>query len=404
MRDSRTLGPVLLRLLAILLVVFGGLGVDLPGVHGADHGDGPNASNDASGDLNDLYAFLDPNNNSHIVIIVTLRGFIAPGENGNFGQFDHRIMTALEFDLNGDAVAEGLALVEFSPQVSRTTPQTATVTVVTPTGTALSSFTAPTTLSSTGTTAPPQTVTTVPGTSIKFFAGMTDDPFFFDIPGFGAFVASVTAGSPDPTRLARGRDSFAGYNTMAIALSFPRALLPPSVTRLGIGARTFRVSGTFGQPGFTVIEQLDREGVPAVNVALTPFGVKNAYNVASPPQDAAGQFAGGIISTLQALGTNAANINLLASVAVTSGDLLRLDLNTPNSGAGGGSNPAAAFPNGRRLRDDVIDTLLAIITNGAITTGDNVNANEKSLQDEFPFLALPHQPFPTGTTDDLTRN
>lgn len=390
-------------LLAVVLVFTGTLSGGLPRVHGADHGDGPNASNDAAGDLNDIYAFLDPNDNSQIVVIVTLRGFIPPGENANFGQFDHRIVTLVEFDVTGNAVADAFAAFQFSPQVSRTAPQTATLTVLNAAGASIFSTTAPTTLSSTAATAPPQTVTTHPS-GIKIFAGMTDDPFFFDIPAFGAFTASVLAGSPDPTRLARGRDSFAGYNTMAIAFSFPRSLLPASVSRLGLGARTFRVSGTLGQPGFTVIEQIDREGVPAVNVALTPFAQKNAYNLGSPAQDAAGQFAPGIIATLQALGTSQANINLLASIAVSNGDLLRLDLNTANTGSGGGNNAGAAFPNGRRLRDDVIDTLLNIITNGVITTGDNVNANEKPLQDTFPFLALPHQPFPTGTIDDFTRN
>jgi hypothetical protein len=404
MRRSRTCTFAILALFAVVLAL-GMLGMALPRVHGADHGDGPNASNDAAGDLNDIYAFLDPNNISNIVVIVTLRGFIAAGENVNFGQFDPRILTAIEVDLTGDAVPEGVVAIQFSPQVSRTSPQTATVTFLSFPGlTPLFSFTAPTTVSSNAATAPPQTVTTHPATGIKFFAGMTDDPFFFDIPAFSRFTASVLSGSPDPSQLTRGRDSFAGYNTMAIALSVPRSLVPGGVSRLGIGARTFRVSGTLGQPGFTVIEQLDREGVPAVNVALTPFSAKNAYNLGSPEQDAAGVFAPGIIATLQALGTNQANINLLAGLAVTNGDLLRLDLNIPNTGSGGGTNAAAAFPNGRRLRDDVVDTLISIITNGAITTGDNVNANEKPIQDMFPFLALPHQPFPPGTIDDFTRN
>jgi hypothetical protein len=191
---------------------------------------------------------------------------------------------------------------------------------------------------------------------------------------------------------------------MAIALSVPRSLVPPGATGLGLGARTFRVSGTIGQPGFTLGEQLDREGVPAVNVALTPFSVKNAYNVASPQQDAAGTFANGIVSTLQALGTSQANINFLAGLAVTNGDLLRLSFGVANNGPGGGNNVGGGFPNGRRLRDDVVDTLLNVITNGTITTGDNVNANEVPFQDTFPFLALAHQPLPTGVVDDFTRN
>ena len=404
MRRSRTCTVATLALFVVVLAL-GMLGMALPRVHGADHGDGPNASNDAAGDLNDIYAFLDPDNISNIVVIVTLRGFIPAGENVNFGQFDPRILTAIEIDLTGDAVPEAFIAIQFSPQVSRTSPQTATVMLVNASGlTPILTFTAPTTVSSIAPTAPSQTVTPHAASGIRFFAGMTDDPFFFDIPAFSRFTASVLSGSPDPSQLNRGRDSFAGYNTMAIALSAPRSLLPAGVTRLGLGARTFRVSGTLGQPGFTLLEQIDREGVPAVNVALTPFSAKNAYNLASPQQDAAGQFAPGIIATLQALGTSQTNINFLAGLAVTNGDLLRLDLNTPNTGPGGGTNAAAAFPNGRRLQDDVVDTLINIITNGTITTGDHVNANEKPFQDVFPFLALPHQPFPGGTVDDLTRN
>jgi len=409
MRLSRTgTFTILSVVVAVLsLAVLGGV---LPRVYGADHGDGPNASSDASGDLNDIYAFLDPNNNSNIVIVVTLRGFIPAGENGNFGQFDQRIMTVLEAYLTGNtvtpppAVPDVIAAVQFSPQVSRTSPQTATITFLNGANVPLYSFTAPTTISSIAATAPPQTVTTDAASGIKFFAGMTDDPFFFDIPGFNRFVASVLAGTPDPSQLTRGRDSFAGYNTMAIAFSVPRSLVPAGITKVGLGARTFRVRGTLGQPGFAVIEQLDREGIPAVNVALTPFNVKNNYNLGSPQQDAAGQFASGIVATLQALGTSPTNINFLAGLAVSNGDLLRLDLTIPNSGLGGGNNPAAAFPNGRRLRDDVVDTLLNVITNGVITTGDNVNANDKPFQDVFPFLALPFQPFPSGTLDDSTRN
>ena len=60
---------------------------------------------------------------------------------------------------------------------------------------------------------------------VDFFAGEVDDPFPFDIPGFARFVASVLGGAPDPTLLTRGRDTFAGYNTLAIALRFPVSLL-----------------------------------------------------------------------------------------------------------------------------------------------------------------------------------
>jgi hypothetical protein len=391
----------------ILLAMVLTLGVS-PGVvttaQGADHGDAPLASNDTAADINDIYAFVDPNDNSQLVMILTFRGFIASGENANFGQFDPRLLYAFEIETTGDAVADIAIGVTFSRQTSRAAPQTATVLAVRlPTFAPLFTFTAPTTISNVAAVAPPQVVTVNPPTGIQFFAGMTDDPFFFDIPGFGRFTASVLAGAPDVTQLNRGRDSFAGYNTMAIAIRIPRTLLTTG-NRLGIGSRTFRITGSLAQPPLTIVEQLDRAGVPAVNVALTPFPVKDTYNVADPTRDVAGEFAPGIIATLTALGTSPGGINTLAGIAVTNGDLLRLDLNIANSGPGGGNNAAAAFPNGRRLGDDVIDTIITIVTNGTRTTGDSVNGNELVFQDNFPFLALPNQPRATGVADDGTRN
>ena len=138
-------------------------------------------------------------------------------------------------------------------------------------------------------------------------------------------------------------------------------------------------------------------------MALIPFARKDEYNASSPSDDAASRFAGDIVATLTALGTNDANIAILAGLAVTNGDLLRLDLNVANSGPGGGNNPEAAFPNGRRLGDDTIDTILSLVTNqsGII---DNVNANDVPLLNTFPFFALSQQPRAAGVIDDNTRN
>jgi hypothetical protein len=143
-------------------------------------------------------------------------------------------------------------------------------------------------------------------------------------------------------------------------------------------------------------------GNPAINVALIPFPRKDAYNFSSPLDDSNGKFAGDIVGTLKALGTNDTNIGILASVAVTRGDFLRIDTAVANSGSGGGNNAGAGFPNGRRPQDDVIDTLLFFIANQN-TLGDNVNANDVAFRNTFPFLAPPQQPRASGT-DDNTRN
>jgi len=392
-----------LRVLGILV-----LALFLPvAPYAADHGDAPFASNNASTDIADVFAFLDPNDNSRLILGLTVRGFIAAGENANFGIFDQFLQYRFQLETTGDAQPDQFINITFTPVEGSGGPQTATIEL--PSG---QRFTARTTRSSTAPTAPDQVVTTDPETGVLFFAGLVDDPFFFDIPAFSRFVASVRAGAPDPTQLQRGRDSFAGYNVMGIALSVPLSLLElPDPPIIGVNAvirreelTLIRSGGSGGFDTFGDFVQVERMGNPAVNVALIPFSRKDEYNFATPVDDANGRFADDIVATLTALGTNADNIAILANVAVANGDYLRLDTRIPNTGPMGGTNPKAGFPNGRRLADDTIDTLLFIITNGTITTGDNVNASDIPPNDTFPFLAQSQQPRASGVTDDNTRN
>jgi hypothetical protein len=181
------------------------------------------------------------------------------------------------------------------------------------------------------------------------------------------------------------------------------------------GAYTAIVDGAAGGKGIALVETfdldaaagvqlqtIDRTATPAVNVALIPFARKDEYNIGTQLDDANGRFAGDIVATLKALGTDDTNIGILASVAVVKGDFLRLNFNTANTGPGGGNNSGAGFPNGRRLGDDTVDTLLFFILNQK-TLPDNVNSNDVPLQDTFPFYANAQQPRESGT-DDNTRN
>jgi hypothetical protein len=384
----------------------------------ADHGDGPGVGVDRSADANDAFLFLDPNDNSRVVMILTVNGFIVPAEAVNFGVFDHNLRYRFEIESNGNAAPDGFIDVTFSEKVtSGATPQTATIR-----STFFRTFTAPTTNPTLNATPPDPVVTTDQDTGITFFAGFPDDPFFFDIPAFSRFVGSVLAGAPNPGFFLRARDSFAGFNTGALALSVPVSLLRSRLhvknDSIGLNCRTQRRVNSVSHrhnlfkdddddgKGFSPFARnffnVDRIATPAVNVALIPFPRKNEFNKASTQDDAAGRFAGDIVATLTALGTNATNIGILAQVAVARGDFLRLNLNQVNSGPGGGNNTGAGFPNGRRLGDDTIDTILFFVANQN-PLGDNVNANDVPLRNMFPFLAPPQQPRDAGV-DDNTRN
>jgi len=378
-------------------------------VRAADHGDAPNIDNDAGADIADVFAFLDPNDNTKVVIIGTVHGFIVPGEAGNFAAFDPQIQYRFDLEQTGDAKADSSILITFSERTGGTAAQTATITLP-GSGRHKTTFTAATTPPNFTATATPQVVTTDPVTGVKFFAGEVDDPFFFDIPAFQRFIGSVVAGTPDASVFSRGRDTFAGYNVLGIAMEFPIDMVRGAADNTSIGVEfvTLRRSQSpdtkhGGIKSSGKFRQVDRMGNPAVNVALIPFAKKSLYNASTPIDDSKGKFAADIVATLNLLGTDQAHQDALAGVAITKGDYIRLDLTKPNTGPQGGNNPEAAYPNGRRLADDTIDIILTIIANGA-TLGDNVNASDVPPQDVFPFLALPHQPLDPGVTDDGTRN
>ena len=422
------------KIAAAALAVMAGIALStLPARHmkGADHAEATGVAGDPGADIADVFAFLDPNDNSKVVLALDVEGFIVPSELLNLSFFSPDVTYRFEIENTGDARPDAFLEVTFSPQTSRSVPQTATIRFFDRERRHLSwAFIAPTTVQTLNGTPNPFVVTTDPKTDVSFFAGLTDDPFYFDIVGFNRFVSSVLAGTPDPTNLQRARDSFAGYNIHMIALRVPAFMLRglPANSVIGVNGVTLRNKVTVRRDDGRKddvrkddvrkddeedesngkLVQVDRMATPAVNTALIPFPRKNEYNSATPVDDAAGRFAGDIVATLKALGTNVTNIGILANVAVTQGDYLRLNLNTTNTSVGAGEKVTTpgytGFPNGRRPGDDTIDTLLYFITNQTLLTGDNVNSNDVPLGGSFPFFAQPQQPRVTGVIDDNTRN
>lgn len=380
----------------------------LPATNAADHAESTSVAGDPGADIADVFAFLDPNDNAKVVLALDVEGFVVPSELLNLSFFAPEVTYRFEIENTGDAAPDLKIDITFSEQTSRSAPQTATIKL--PNG---RTFTAPTTVQTLNAAPNPFVVTNDAASGASFFSGLTDDPFYFDIVGFNRFVSSVLAGTPNPAALQRGRDSFAGYNIHMIALEVPAAMLKgPAGNIIGVNGLTLRSKQTHREEGGGErtdgkLIQVDRMATPAVNTALIPFPRKNEYNASTPVDDAAGRFAGDIVATLQALGTNAPNIGILANVAVVNGDYLRLNLSVPNGSVGFGQNVTTpgytGFPNGRRPGDDTIDTLLFFIANQT-PIGDSVNSNDVSLPSTFPFFAPPQQPRATGVIDDNTRN
>lgn len=428
-------------------------------LHAADHGEAPLVAHDQAADIADVYFFLDPNDNTHVIMAVTTHGFIVPFENANMGFFDHTVRYRFQIENTGDAKGDLFIDVTFSKQIARNLRQTATVSFSGHCGLGVCpqtfTVTDATTLSSgQAAVAPTQKINNF-GPGLKLFAGLTDDPFFFDGPAELLYRASRIAGVPNPDFFGRKRDAFAGYNILTIALSVPRAVLEghPNLACFGTTERTPCIGLTVYTQRRKLTEEgddhredgahsddrqhrdrrnrpavshgpfvnVDRMGIPAVNtVFVRPLALKDQYNRASTLDDAAGVFAGEIVGALTALGTTG-GIPILAAIAVNNGDILRLNLDRANSGLGGGTNqgsPAApaGFPNGRRPADDVIDTIVTLVNDGldvvpgaplnpaafpGFTEVDGVNANDVPFQNQFPFFAKVTQPFDVPFTPPL---
>lgn len=377
-----------------------------PRATAADHRDGPritDLNNSPAIDLDDVYIFLDPNNNSRVIMAFDLGGPIIPPENANAGVFDSSANFRLQIENTGDAEGDQFFDIRFTRPTGSGQPQTAVVSLSGngPPRTFTAATTPP---SSTADVAPAPVVTVDEATGIMFSAGIHDDPFFFDLPAETRYRASLLAGQPNFTLLDRARDSFAGYNVLMVVLSVPAAQLRgPAGNVIGLSAYTQqRKRTTISDDGDPVFQgpfvTIDRMGVPAINSMLVPYARKDEYNRAPTTDDARGRFALDIRASLQALGTDVTGTLELGRLAVLRGDMLRLNLSVANTGPQGGDNPAAAFPNGRRPGDDVMDSLLTLINN-RVALGDNVDQNDVGFRNVFPFFAPPHQPLPRGSVD-----
>jgi hypothetical protein len=308
----------------------------------ADHLDAPLLRVQGQGgrDINDVYAFQSPANPANTVLVMTVNPFA--GKSNPFGivsdrTFDPAVEYQFLIDNNNDATPDVTYATTFTPATGATgLLQTLTTTR---NGTPIASG---------GTGA---NITLGGGGMVH--ASLFEDPFFFDLVGFNNGFTFT------------GADTFAGADISAIVLEVPSAQLNGANSNIGVWARTV-VGGN----------QVDRMGRPAINTALIPSGMKDAFNQGAPSNDQAA-FGSTVRTSLLSLnGGNAAHADQVTALLIP--DILTLD--TANPGG---------FLNGRRLQDDVIDTALSAVSNGGVTT-DMVAANDVAFQSTFPYLSPPN--------------
>ena len=177
----------------------------------ADHDEADTASaDDASADIGDLYAF---HSDTRLTVILAFDGYQL---RGNEASYDPDVLYGIHIDTDGDNVAD----VDIHARFGQDSAGEWGVQVMGIPGL------------DEAVVGPVDEVISQDGAEV--YAGLRDDPFFFDLEGFGDTLATGTV-SFDPNR-----DFVALKNTMAIAVEFDHAAL--GSTALGVWATTGRKS------------------------------------------------------------------------------------------------------------------------------------------------------------------
>lgn len=332
------------------LAVIAALAAIATSTQASDHLEAPLVKLDGRSDVNDVYAFQSPTNPANTVLIMTVNpvaGVNSPTT------FDPAAQYQFQIDNNGNARPDitynvGFGPVQGSDQSMRVTRPG---------------------LRTNGRTEGEGFPLTGGGTA---WAGLSDDPFFFDLQAFNDQVKG--AGGSRTFCDATPTDFFAGFNVSSIVLEVPSAQLGGS--NISVYGRTL-VNGAL----------VDRAGRPAIATALIPDGMEDQFNDTLPNKDrlvwgdevkASLLFLSGLDGTPYTDGQAAAITNVLLP------DVLTVD-----------TSSTAGFLNGRQLADDVIDAELGVITGGffggsAVLTSDCVPANDVAFPGVFPYVAPPH--------------
>ena len=313
------------------------------------------------------HVVLDPNDNSKVVMIMTINPFLISSEIIGQAIFDHNIRYRFEIENTGDAAPDRFIDVRFNRYVGRELEPGQMATVLLPNG---RSFTGLVPIPTQGDDVndiepPPLTVTTDAESGVSFYAGAPDDPFFLDNTAANRFVLSSVRnpGNPDRAIFAKragfdagsnpnadrqlsgqlpgqaqnrgltqgpGRDTYSGFSTLCIAISVPAAMLRGTGNELGLNGVTqrqrFQTVQTNGQVvGLGAWVTVDREGVPLVNNGLIPPARKDEYNGATTVDDANGRFRDDSLIAAN-FGTSDAKHRHAPHMIQARGDILRLNL------------------------------------------------------------------------------
>ncbi|NOY91435.1 MAG: DUF4331 domain-containing protein [Deltaproteobacteria bacterium] len=213
--------------MALLLAAVTWLGWTPPDARAADHGEAPGAAADQPADIADYFAW--HKEDGGMVVVLSFAGNVTPAA-GQTGTYDADVLYGIHFSDSGSAGTPAYGSThdiwvrfgqneagEWGLEVTGLPGEDAPV--MGAVGTANTS-----------------------ASGAQFYAGLADDPFFFDLQGFGELVSSGDATSFDSLPgLTSTRDTLAGQNSTVIVLEFPAAMVTSTAGMVHTWATSSRI-------------------------------------------------------------------------------------------------------------------------------------------------------------------
>src|SRR5271170_6604539 len=202
----------------------------------SDHRESPTADANGEGGITDMFAFLDPNNPSQLVLIMNVNPFAVPAETPSY-RYSTNFLYQFKIAHDQHAVEDLVIQAVFENVATTTCASGQTIAVY---GPARPQVTGTTNIvlegkpSVTGCTG-----TTLEQGGMQVFTGLRDDPFVTDVGqlnrilannqdvfrDFPGFALGALRGRAVRSNLTSGVDGFGGFNVTSIAIELPKSVI-----------------------------------------------------------------------------------------------------------------------------------------------------------------------------------
>jgi hypothetical protein len=277
----------------------------------ADHRESPTADATPEGDITDVFAFLDPNAATNLVLIMDVNPFSLPDE-PNYS-FSPNLLYQFKIANNQYAVEDLVIQVLFTNVPAATCASGQTVSVYGPMPPVIPGLV--NTVPAENPTVSGCTNTTLQQGNMQVFTGQRADPFVFDVGqymriiqskqdlfrDFPGFALGALHGRPVRADMTSGVDGFGGFNVSTIAIELPKSdaagfLGHQSV--IGIWATTSMPNAPGSATAMSAIRshqsqspfttsytQFQRVGQQIFKTVFVPSTMREAFNSTVPEND-----------------------------------------------------------------------------------------------------------------------